>query len=196
MTLTPRDRRALAMLTVSAILSAVVYFWPSSSSVPRVVPSADSITTAQQRLARLREIAAMVPQKEEILKTVAAELARREAGLIQADTGPQARAHLLEVLRRLCASEAIEVKTAELGAIVPLGDAYGSVNVAVQMECRIEQLVNLLAAVAAQRELISTTDLRVTAPSDSKEKLIGVRIGVSGVVPRKLVPDKKGAAGL
>ena len=196
MTMTPRDRRALALLGVSVILSGVIYFWPSSSSAPPVVSPADSVTTAQQRLTRLREIAGGVPGKEEILKTVAAELARREAGLIQADTGPQARAHLLEVLRRLCAAESIDVNSAELGAVAPLSDAYGSVAVAVQIECRIEQLVNLLAALAAQRELIATTDMRITAPNDSKEKLIGVRIGVYGVVPRKLVPDKKGASGL
>ena len=34
---------------------------------------------------------------------------------------------------------------------------------AVEIQCSIEQLVNLLAAIAAQPELISTTDLRVTS---------------------------------
>src|SRR5258708_36877214 len=124
MTLQPRDRRALAWLAVSAILSAIVYFWPSGSAAPAVVSSPDSVAAAERRLARLRDIAAAVPQKEAVLKTVSAELAKREAGLIQADTGPQARDHLLEVLRRLCASEGIEVRATELGAIAPLTDAY------------------------------------------------------------------------
>jgi hypothetical protein len=150
----------------------------------------------EKRLARLRDTAALVPQKEQILKTVSAELAKREAGLIQADTAPQARAHLLEVLRRLCAGESIEVRSAELGSIAALGDAYGAVSVAVQVECRIEQLVNLLAAISAQPELITTAELRITAPNESKDKLIGARIGVQGAIARKLVPDKKGSGGL
>ena len=176
-------------------MASVVYFWPSSSAAPKVVSSVDSVSSEEKRLTRLREVAALAPQKEEALKAVRAELAKREAGLIQADTAPQARAHLLEVLRKLCADESIEVRTAELGSIGPLGDAYGSVSVAVQVECRIEQLVNLLAAIAAQPELIATTDLRITAATESKDKLVGARIGVTGAVLRNLIPDKKGPGG-
>src|SRR6516164_4633819 len=161
MTLQPRDRRALGLLGAAVVVSAGVYFWPAANTAPKVVASAGSVSGEEKRLARLRDLAALTPQKEQILKTVSAELAKREAGLIQADTAPQARAHLLEVLRRLCAGESIEVRSADLGNIGPLGDAYGSVSVAVQVECRIEQLVNLLAAIAAQPELIATTDLRI-----------------------------------
>src|SRR5215471_6749349 len=92
MTLQSRDRRALAILGVAAVLSAVVYFWPAGSAAPKVVASADSVSVEEKRLARLRDLAALTPQKEQILKTVSAELAKREAGLIQADTAPQARA--------------------------------------------------------------------------------------------------------
>jgi len=191
MTLQPRDRRALALLGAASVISVIVFVWPSGST-PKVVSSVDSVNSEEKRLARLRDIAALAPQKEQVLKSVSAELAKREAGLIQADTAPQARAHLLEVLRRLCADEAIEVRSTELGAIGLLGDAYGSVSVAVQVECRIEQLVNLLAAIAAEPELIATSDLRITAPTESKDKLIGAHIGVTGAVPRKLIPDKKG----
>jgi len=35
------------------------------------------------------------------------------------------------------------------------------VDTAVQIECRIDQLINLLAALAARPELISTSDLRI-----------------------------------
>jgi hypothetical protein len=189
-TLQTRDRRALSLLGASVVVSAIVYFWPAGGA-PKVVSSVDSVTSSEKRLAKQREIAALVPQREELLKNVSAELAKREAGLIQAGTAPEARAHLLEVLRRLCGGEMIEVKSAELGAIGPLGDSYGMVGAAVQVDCHIEQLVNLLAAIAAQPELIATTELRITAPNDSKDKIIGVRIGVAGVIARKLVGDKK-----
>ena len=61
-----------------------------------------------------------------------------------------------------------------------------------QIECRIDQLVNLLAALQAQPELVATSDLRVLS-SNAKEKTVAVRLTVSGVVPRRLVPEKSQA---
>ena len=199
MTLTPRSRRNLAFLGVSAILYAVVYFWPAGGSAPTVVaPSSDPVQSSEKRLARLRDQAATVPQKEEVLKAVQAELAQREKGILQAPTAAQARARLLEILERLCASEAppVKITSNELGGISPLGDAYGSVDLAVQIQCGIDQLVNLLAAIASQPELISTTDLRITPTSNTAQKTVSVRLAVSAVVSRKLVPEKTGASRL
>jgi len=197
--LTPRDRRFLAWGGVSVLLFVVAEFWQSNSaSEPVVVSSTNSVESAEKRLARLRDVAATVPGKEAALKVVEAEVAKRESGLIQAPTAAQARAQLLQILERLCAAEnpPIRIQTDELGGISPLGTDYGSIDIAVQIQCSIEQLVNLLAAIAAQPELIYTTDLRVTSTNNPKEKLVGVHLAVSGVVPRKLVPDKKGAGGV
>lgn len=198
MTITPRDRRFLAWGGVSLILWGVMYFWPSSSNGPVVVSSTDSVESAEKRLARARDLAATVPQKEAALKTVQAELAKREAGLIQAPTAAQARAQLLQILERLCAAETppIRIVNDQLGGVSPLGNDYGAVDVTVEIQCSIEQLVNLLASIAGQRELISTNDLRVTAPINPKDKMMSVHLAVSGVVPRKLVPEKKGSGGI
>jgi hypothetical protein len=61
--------------------------------------------------------------------------------------------------------------------------------VAVQIECRIDQLVNLLAGLQSEPELVATSDLRVLS-SNAKEKTVSVRLAVSGVVPRRLVAEK------
>jgi hypothetical protein len=192
MTVTPRDRRFLAWGAVSVILSGVMYLWPSGASEPAAVSSTGSVETAEKRLARMRDMAATVPQKEAALKAVQAELATREAGVIQAPTAAQAKAQLLQILERLCAAETppIRIVSNQLGGINALGSDYGAIDLSVELQCSIEQLVNLLAALAAQKELISTTDLRVTGANNPKEKIMGVHLGVSGVVPRKLLPEK------
>jgi hypothetical protein len=73
-----------------------------------------------------------------------------------------------------------------------LGDAYGEVLVTVQIECGIDQLVNMLVGLAARPELLASNELRVTS-GNPKDKTIGVRWTVSGVVPKKLVPGKAAA---
>ena len=194
-TLEPREKKALIALSAALALAAVVFayeFWPAGSAVAAdAIPQ--SVPQMEQRLAKVREIAATVPGKQEILKRVAADLETREKGLIRAETAQQAQAHVITILRGLGAAEAppIEIRATELGAITTFGDDYGAVNVSIQVECRIEQLLNFLAALAARPELIATRDLRVIA-GDPKQKTLNVRITVAGIVPKSLAP-KKGA---
>lgn len=193
MTLTPGGRRALAWTLVSGILSVIWAYWPHSSEPVVIAASTDSVSMAEKQLAKLREIAATVPQKQEILKQVSGDLALREKGIINADTAQQAQAQIIQVLRKLGRDEnpPVEIRSQEIGPVSSLGPGYGQVFVSVQIECGIDQLVNILVGLAARPELIASNDLRITS-SNAKEKTIGVRLTVVGIVPRKLVPAKKG----
>src|SRR5262249_24507122 len=109
------------------------------------------------------------------------------------DTAAQAQAQIIQILRRLASAEAppIDIRGTEIGGIAPLGDSYGAANVTVQMECRVDQLVNFLASIGAQNELLSTSDIRINA-TNPKEKPVMARLTITGVVPRRLVPERKG----
>ena len=159
------------------------------------MPTASTSAAAEKRLIRLREVAATVPAKEAILKKMQADLNEREKGLIRADTAAQAQAQIVQILRKLASAEAppIDIRGMELGGIAPLGDSYGAASVTVQMECRVDQLVNFLASIGSQTELLSTSEIRINSTSP-KEKTIIARLTVTGVVPRKLVPEKKGGS--
>jgi hypothetical protein len=196
MTLQPRDRRALAWLSVSALLSLIVYLWMSlgpDSSVATVPAASDSVATQEQRLARLRDIAVTAPGKEQILKKVSADLAVREKGLIRADSLQQSQAQLVLILRKVAGgqSPSLDFRSTELGAVDVMEDSYGAVNVSVNFECSIDQLLKLMGSIAAQPELIATHDLRILS-ADAKNKTISVRLTVTGIVPKSLVPAKKG----
>jgi hypothetical protein len=196
MSLGPRDRRALAWLGLAALLGVGIHFWPASDNTAAVVaPLGDPIALAETRLARLRETAATLPAKEAVFKKVSAELATREKGIITADTAAQAQAQIIQIIRRLGAAEIppIEIRSTELTPVRPFGDSYGEASIAVQIECRIDQLVNLLAALQAESGLLATSDLRVLS-SNAKEKTVAVRLAVSGVVPKRLVAEKSPAA--
>jgi type II secretion system (T2SS) protein M len=194
MNLSPGFRRALAWTLVSGVISLIWTYWQSSSPSAVAVASTDSVGMAEKHLAKLREAAATVPQKQEILKQLSGDLGLREKGIINADTAQQAQSQIIQVLRKLGSDEnpRVEIRSQEFGAVRPLGDIYGEVFVSVQVECGIDQLINMLVGLAARPELIASNELRVTS-ANPKNKTIGVHLTVSGVVPRKLVPGKKGA---
>jgi hypothetical protein len=191
MNLDARQRRIAAFAVIVLAVGLTIYFWPDST--PTVVaPVGDNVALAEKKLAKLREDAATIPAREDILKKVTAELGVRERGLIVADSAPQAQAQLIQIIRGLGRSEnpPVEIRSTELIPVRPLGDAYGEASVAVQVDCRIDQLLNILAGIAARPELVSTSDLRITSAS-VKDKTLGVRLTISGVVPKKLVPGKR-----
>jgi hypothetical protein len=194
MTLSPGGRRAISWAAVSLIVPAIWSLWPEASQpVVAVAAAADSVSLAEKQLAKLREAAATVPQKQEILKQVSGELSLREKGVIVADTAQQAQAQIIQILRKLGHDEnpKVEIRSQEMGPVRALDDKYGEVLVTVQIDCGIDQLINILVGLSARPELVASNELRVTS-SNAKDKMIGVRLTVSGVVPRKLVPGKKG----
>jgi hypothetical protein len=194
MTLQQRDRRALIGL---AVVAGMILIWyatsPSESPATQVVTATDSIPLAERRLAKLRLISAAVPGRQQILDQVSGELLTREAGLISAETAAQAQAKLAEILQRIgrAQSPPLDFRGVENGPVRPLGDHYGEVLLSLSFEGGIEQVVNLLADITAQKELIATSEIRF-GQAHPKQKTVPVRLTVSGVVRRELVPQRKG----
>lgn len=192
MSLSERDARALKLLGGALALAAVAYFWPEGGAAEPAV-AANSTQMLEKRLTKARELLLQVPDKQAALKQAQADLAVREKGLLVADTAAQAQAQLFQVLRRVGRAQAppIEVRANEIGQARPFGDDYGEVSVSVSFEAGIEQLVNLLADLGAQPELLATSEIRI-GQANGAQKLIPVRLTISGIVPRKLIPEKKG----
>ena len=185
------DRRTVVGLVVGVAAVAMLRFVVFADKPAAVVSASDSIPMAEKRLAKLRAAVATVPGKEKVARLVSNDLAVREKGMLLADTAAQAQAQLLQIIRRTGKDEGIDVRGAEEMKVRPLADDYGEVIVAVSFTCRIDQLVNFLADLANCPELVATSDIRVNS-ANLKDKSVAVRLALSGVVPRKLVPEKKG----
>ena len=190
MNITARDKRALVLLAAGVL---VILIWKAAAggSPVQVAAAADSVPQAEQRLNRLRQIAARVPAKEELFKKVSGEVAEREKGMIVADTAQQAQTQIQQILRKLGTAYGIDVRGAEFGTVKRLGSDYGEAPVSISFDCNIEQLVNFLSALGGQPEILGTSDIRVNS-GNPKDKRVNVRLTVSGVVPKKLIPEKKG----
>jgi hypothetical protein len=188
--LTERDKRLLIFAVSSLTLLVILRFFVLNDSPAAPVAGVGSAQMAQQRAVRLRQIIATTPARQAILKQTTLDLAEREKGIIQAETAAQAQATLLEIARRVGQSEQLDVRGGDLGAPKAFGD-YGLVYATITFECHIEQLVNFLADLQKQPELIVPSEERITS-AQAKQKLLNVRMVLAGVVPRKLVPEKKG----
>jgi hypothetical protein len=188
------DRRLLAVLGVLALAVALRYtvFSGDSRPSPSAVAPVTTVPVAQKRLEKLREQASTVEAKEAILKSARADLDLRDKGIIKADTAAQAQAHLLDTIHRIAANNGFDARGADqFTEVKPLGTDYGVVAVTESFTCGIEQLVNFLSVLANEPEILATSDIHVNGGND-KNKNVQVRLTISGVVSRNLVPKKKG----
>jgi hypothetical protein len=197
MTLGDRDRRALIILGVALLAGGLIYWLsnssPSSGGQSAKIAPVENIDRAQKRLQTLRKQAATLPGKQAVLRQASLELSQREKGLISGDTAEQAQAQLLQVIKRVAMQQTppLETGQVELGRPRSYGTAYGLVSVSITLTCRIDELVNFLAALGAQPELTATEEIRFGA-AHPKQKTMPVRLTVSGLVARRLIPQQKG----
>jgi hypothetical protein len=199
MKLSARDRRALLILGVF-LIGLFLYVRltdpaPEGTADDAAAIAAQGIAAAEKRLARMRQLAAQVPGREEVYKQAAAELALREKRILQAGTAAQAQAQLLDIVRRVAKAQnpPVEIRASEFGPVRALGEDYGEVPVTVTMECGIDQMLNLMAELTAQQPMVATNELRVYS-ANQKQKTVNVRLFVTAAVAKRLVPEKKGAA--
>lgn len=195
MNLGSRDRRALALLGV-ALLGILTYiYWPESETTKPAV-SGEKISQHEKMMLKLRQRAAAVPAREDTIERVKKALGEREKGLIKADTAPQAQAQMVQIVRRILRAQQppLEIRSIDPASPKPFGKNYGAVTATVQLDGKIEQVVNLLADLGNQPELIATEEVQIGEASP-KDKRLSVRIVVSGLVDRKLIPEKPRAPG-
>jgi hypothetical protein len=188
--LSDRDRRALLLLAAATVLFVGYrYLFAPSTDIATGI---DSVPLAERRLNSLRQIAAALPAKENTLKQLEGELATREKNIVAAGTAAQAQARLLEVARRVGNANGIEIRGGDFLTPKMFGDAYGEVFAGINFTCHIDQFVNFYADLSKEPDLVSPSELTVNTGGDPKAKILNVRMILSGVVPRKLVPEKKG----
>jgi hypothetical protein len=195
--MSPRDRKALSFLLAAVAVFLFLEFVVFKDNKPAAVVGAstrgETVSQAEKRLAKLRLIAATVPAKQKILDQVDADLAAREKNIIRVDTAPQAQARLLEIARRVATAESIDLRGGEFGQPKVLNAEYGEVFSVVSFNCAIEKYVNFMSGLSSEPELIGPTEIHLsTTPGTGKDKIVSVRMTLGGLVPRKLIPEKKG----
>lgn len=196
MTVGKLDKRSvfglLAGVAVMVILRLVLAVGDSGGGV--VAPS-ETTAQAEQRLQHVRQLAATVPGKVVVKKAAEDNVTSLEKGIFKAETESQAHAQLLEMVNNVAKANGVQTHGQDEYRSKPLSNDYGELTVTVSFSCDVVQLVNFLAGLASQDQVLATNGIHITGGTD-KKKILQVRLGVSGLVPRKLLtPEKKGLAG-
>jgi len=189
--LSKRDRAALMILGGAVCIYLLLQFviLPDSNE-PTSAAVSMSTNQLQQRVARLRQTAASLPVREALLKQTNADLADRERGIVQAATAAEAQSEVLQTAQRIGKANEIDVHSGDFPAPRAFGD-YGIVYTNISFDCHVEQLLNFLADLTREPQLIVPSEERITA-TNPKEKTMTVRMLLAGVVAKKLLPEKKG----
>lgn len=194
MTISPRDRRALMFLIPALLVYAVVALWPEDSAAPSA--SAMTPAEAQVRLASLRRVAAGLEGRQKVRDEVRQKLEERERGLIAAETMAQAQAQMLQAVRRVLSAQSppVSFRASEFGQPKPVGDHYALTTVTFTLDCGIEQIINLLADLGSQPELMATQEMTFN-PATNVQKNVPLRLTVGALVPRQLMDAEKKQGG-
>lgn len=191
MSLQERDKRALKILVPVAVAGLAWLFWPA---VDGGKPVAQSVTNSpaglEQQIERLRSKETQIPAKRGLMKDLQGQLNVREVGLIVADTLPQAQEMLVRAVRQVARQEGFELRNVSIAQPLIYGGEYGQIAVQITAECRVEQVVNFLADLTKRPELIATEDMRINMGNPAN-KILQFAVTVSGLVPKRLVPEKR-----
>lgn len=183
-----RDKRALALLagaTVLFLLLQTDWLLPAPGGGGGSTESVEAVETAF-RLARAKA------RRQPLVKAESAAAAKAleqiEEGLLASETAALANAEMRQIVEQLLTAEGIAMKSSRFASVELEGDSYARVPLTVDFDCRIEQFVNWMAAVANAPQLLSTRRIEIS-PGNKETKGIRVRVTVGGYLPASRTPE-------
>ena len=188
-TVTTRDKRALIILGVTLVLFMLLQgdlFFPTGFSSESVNSESLEVIERQFRLTRAR--AGRIPLVQAQAKTVQENLERMEKGLLASQNIALAQAEMRQILERSLQAEDIVMENARFVSAERKNDHYAAIPITVNFSCRIEQLVNWVAAVGNSSQLLSTIKIRIDSPN-SDSKTVRVTATVAGFLPASRAPE-------
>ncbi len=194
MTVGSLDKRSALGLAAGVALIVILRLVLGGDSSSATVAPSETRAQAEARLQHVRQIVATVPGKETVMKQAAASVDTLEKGIFKAATEAQAQAQILEMVNNVAKANGVQSRGLDESHSKPVSADYAEITVTVSFACDIVQLVNLLAGLADQDQILATNGIHISGGAD-KKKILQVRLSVAGLVPRKLLAqEKKGLA--
>lgn len=179
--LKPRDRLALKLAAAAVGVFLVVQFgvFPMLDEAPSTPGGVEEKELMLRRYQRLVAESA----NETATRTAAeARLKVLESGLLESSSPSLANAEWQRLIRDLADQKGLELGTSEVLRVETLSSDYALVLGRVQLRCGLEQLVDLLVALATSPKLLGATGLKVSALQGDPQKRLQVELTVGAPV--------------
>jgi len=189
--LSKRDRFAVKIGGIAAALILLVKFG--------LFPLLDHLGGTRNRLEQ-KEVTLQRDQRligeasaaQARLASADARLKDLEGGLLASSSDSLASAEWQQLIRELADSKGIEIGTSEVGRTENLDRQYGLVVGQVRFRCRIEQLVDFLAAIATSPKLLAVRRISIISRQGDPQQRLDV--GLTIAAPLRLTQPAGNAA--
>lgn len=182
-----RDRRALMLLGGAVVLFALLQFdliLPSGGSAMTTAP----VAAVEEQLLTAQVAARQRPLTNAELNAASTTLENAEKRLLSSETAALASAEMREIVGKILEAEGIKMDSSQFGRAALEGEHYTQVPLVVRFNCAIEQVVNLMAAIANAGPLLTTRQVRIS-PSKSETKTVSVQMTIAGYLPASRTPE-------
>ncbi len=197
--MTERDKKALIGLAIAVVLFLLLQTDVALPGLGGGPSGATSVEAVEQKLRLARARAGRAPLVEAEAKSARESLEALEKGVLSSENAALAKAEMRQIVEDLLHEESIAMKSAGFAAVEREGEHYAAVPVVVDFNCRIEQLVNWMAAVGNAPKLLATRAIRV-GKVNKDTKAVAARVTLEGFLPiartPELVEDESGLGGL
>jgi len=191
--LSRRDRIALGVGAGATALFLLLHFGVLPL-LERLGASPEAVQKKESELRREKQLLAEEELEKAHLSAARERLKGLEAGLLESSTPSLANAEWQRLVRQLAESKNIELGSSELLRNQELGAGYSLVTGRATFRCRLDQLVDFLAALAASPRLLSVTGLSVFASQSDPQGRINVQLTI-GAATRTVKQGKDEPAG-
>lgn len=151
-----------------------------------------SIEEKELALRRSQHLVANAGTELASLGAVQERVTTLEAGLLESPSSSLANAEWQRLVRELADSKSLELGSTEFLRVQQVSPNYGLVVGRVTLRCRLDQLVDFLAALATAPRIFSVTRLRLAPIPGDAGKRISVEIMLGAAV--HAMPGAKGGA--
>jgi hypothetical protein len=179
--LSPRDRVALKVAAAAVALFLVVQLGvlpllDKMRGTPREVGEEELMLRRHQRLV------AESTSQGRIRAAAEARLKDLESGLLESASPSLANAEWQRLMRDLADQKGLELGSSEVLRVEGLSSDYAMVLGRVQLRCRLDQLVDLLVALATSPKLLRATALKVSALQGDPQKRLQVELTIGALM--------------
>ena len=179
--LTPRDRIALKVAGVALVLFLVADFG--------VLPLSDALQASSQgiekkelTLRRYQRLVALASSQPASHAAAEKSLGDAEAGLLESPSESLANAEWQRLVRELAKEKGLELSSSEVLRVEKLSPDYALVTGRVALAARLDQLVDMLVAMATSPKLLAANSLKVTPMGGDPQKRLQVEMTISAAM--------------